>query len=346
MARVQVSGLTKKYGAFQVMHGVSVESEDGEFVVLVGPSGSGKSTLLRMIAGLEEISEGEICIGGHVVNDLPPKERDIAMVFQSYALYPHKTVAEKSATSLMQSRKGQTVVMGTPFMQLEESLILGSYDALLFDMDGTILTSIAAAERAWSAWAARVGISAYEVLSYVHGRTAVDTIRHFLPPTADINAEVRWLDELELADLDGIAEVPGAGAFLRTLPTDRWAVVTSANRVLATKRIMAAGLPLPSVLVSSDDVSRGKPDPEGYLRALQILGVDATACLVFEDTHAGMRAGLAAGAEIIQIAGTQKPDELPVRMTVESYQRLSLSLEGNSMRICVSRWHRELPNGP
>jgi hypothetical protein len=114
-------------------------------------------------------------------------------------------------------------VMGTPFVQLEESLILGSYDALLFDMDGTILTSIAAAERAWSAWAARVGISAYEVLSYVHGRTAADTIRHFLPPTADINAEVRWLNELELADLDGIAEVPGAGAFLGTLPIDRWA---------------------------------------------------------------------------------------------------------------------------
>ncbi|MDB5551194.1 MAG: sugar transporter ATP-binding protein, partial [Rhizobium sp.] len=94
MAHVTVKDVTKKYGAMQVIHGVSIDIADGEFVVLVGPSGCGKSTLLRMIAGLETISGGTVDIGGRVVNDVLPKDRDIAMVFQNYALYPHKTVAD------------------------------------------------------------------------------------------------------------------------------------------------------------------------------------------------------------------------------------------------------------
>ena len=100
MANVQVSEVTKKYGALQVMHGVSVDIEDGEFVVLVGPSGCGKSTLLRMIAGLEDISGGDIVIGGKTVSDADPADRGIAMVFQSYALYPHMTVAENLSFGL------------------------------------------------------------------------------------------------------------------------------------------------------------------------------------------------------------------------------------------------------
>jgi len=100
MANVQIDQARKTYGAVNVLHGVSIDIADGEFVVLVGPSGCGKSTLLRMIAGLEDISGGSIRIGGRVVNDLPPKERDISMVFQNYALYPHMTVAENMAFSL------------------------------------------------------------------------------------------------------------------------------------------------------------------------------------------------------------------------------------------------------
>jgi multiple sugar transport system ATP-binding protein len=100
MAEVQITNIVKRYGEMQVIHGVDVDIADGEFVVLVGPSGCGKSTLLRMIAGLEPISGGELRIGGKVVNSMPPKDRDIAMVFQSYALYPHKTVAENMGFSL------------------------------------------------------------------------------------------------------------------------------------------------------------------------------------------------------------------------------------------------------
>ncbi|HUH95229.1 MAG TPA: sn-glycerol-3-phosphate ABC transporter ATP-binding protein UgpC [Casimicrobiaceae bacterium] len=100
MASIEIRGVDKWFGTTQVLHDVNLEVADGEFLVLVGPSGCGKSTLLRLIAGLEEVSEGEIVIGGRVVNDLPPKDRDIAMVFQNYALYPHMTVSENMAFSL------------------------------------------------------------------------------------------------------------------------------------------------------------------------------------------------------------------------------------------------------
>ena len=110
MANVTIDNVIKRYGAAQVMHGVSVDIKDGEFVVLVGPSGCGKSTLLRMLAGLEEVSEGTISIGGRVVNDVLPKERDIAMVFQSYALYPHKTVSQNIGFPLLMAKRSKAEI--------------------------------------------------------------------------------------------------------------------------------------------------------------------------------------------------------------------------------------------
>ena len=110
MAEVRIRDLQKSYGAVAVVHGVSVDIPDGEFVVLVGPSGCGKSTLLRMIAGLERISSGTISIGDRVVNNLPPAERDIAMVFQNYALYPHKTVAANMSFALKMARMSKAEI--------------------------------------------------------------------------------------------------------------------------------------------------------------------------------------------------------------------------------------------
>jgi multiple sugar transport system ATP-binding protein len=106
MARVEIRGARKSFGSTEVLHGVDIGIDDGEFVVLVGPSGCGKSTLLRMIAGLEEITGGEISIGDRVVNDVAPKERDIAMVFQNYALYPHMSVFDNMAFSLRLAKRG------------------------------------------------------------------------------------------------------------------------------------------------------------------------------------------------------------------------------------------------
>src|SRR5688500_918075 len=99
MASVGIRSVVKRFGDVEVLHGVSIDIADGSFTVLVGPSGCGKSTLLRMVAGLENISAGEIAIGGRVVNQVPPKERDIAMVFQNYALYPHMTVRDNMGFS-------------------------------------------------------------------------------------------------------------------------------------------------------------------------------------------------------------------------------------------------------
>ena len=110
MAAVEIRGVRKRFGKTEVLHGVDVTISDGEFVVLVGPSGCGKSTLLRMIAGLEEITAGEIAIGGKVVNRTPPKERDIAMVFQNYALYPHMTVRDNMSFALRLAKASRDVV--------------------------------------------------------------------------------------------------------------------------------------------------------------------------------------------------------------------------------------------
>jgi multiple sugar transport system ATP-binding protein len=110
MASVSVRQALKSFGSTKILHGVDVEIADGEFVVLVGPSGCGKSTLLRMIAGLENITGGEIVIGGRVVNKVPPKDRDIAMVFQNYALYPHMTVRENMAFSMKLAKAPREVM--------------------------------------------------------------------------------------------------------------------------------------------------------------------------------------------------------------------------------------------
>jgi ABC-type sugar transport system ATPase subunit len=109
MAGLSFDGVEKRYGAVQVLHRVDLEVADGEFIVLVGPSGCGKSTLLRCIAGLEEITGGELRIDGRTVNDVAPKDRDVAMVFQSYALYPHMTVRENMSFALQLQKHPETV---------------------------------------------------------------------------------------------------------------------------------------------------------------------------------------------------------------------------------------------
>lgn len=110
MTTVSLQNVVKRYGVQQVVHGISLDIQDGEFVVLVGPSGCGKSTTLRMIAGLEDISEGNVLIGGRIVNDLPPRDRNISMVFQNYALYPHMTVQENLGFSLKIAKLPQAEV--------------------------------------------------------------------------------------------------------------------------------------------------------------------------------------------------------------------------------------------
>ena len=186
---------------------------------------------------------------------------------------------------------------------VEADSFLGPYEAFLFDMDGTLLTSRPAIERVWNAWAARWGLNASEVIDYLHGRRASDAVEHFLSHLDSHKQaeEIEWVEGREMRDTIGVVEIPGAGDFLNALPSMRWAIVTSAARRLAICRINAAGLPMPEILITAEDVRLGKPDPTGYQRAAELLGVSVEQCLVFEDAPAGIRAGLGSGADVLVI---------------------------------------------
>jgi sugar-phosphatase len=178
------------------------------------------------------------------------------------------------------------------------------FAAFLFDMDGTILTSIVAAERVWAGWARRHGLDVEAFLPTIHGVRSVETVRRLGLPGVDPEAEAAEITRLEIEDVAGVEAIAGAAAFLAELPVDRWAIVTSAPRALATRRLEAAGLPVPPVMITAEDVERGKPAPDCFLLAATRLGVPADQCLVFEDTPAGIAAAEAAGAAVMVITVT------------------------------------------
>ncbi|MET9448760.1 HAD-IA family hydrolase [Streptomyces cinerochromogenes] len=185
--------------------------------------------------------------------------------------------------------------------------------ALLFDMDGTLVDSTALVESTWAGFCARHGTDLTEVLDFAHGRPTRETVGHFVPDPELAASETRRLVAHEESETTGITEIPGARSLLAALPRGSWAVVTSAGRKLAEVRLAAAGLPLPEVMVSADDVVRGKPHPEGYLRAAAILGVEPADTIVFEDSGAGVRAGLASGARTVVIGGLDAFDGVAER---------------------------------
>ncbi|MCG8922468.1 HAD-IA family hydrolase [Lentzea sp. CC55] len=169
--------------------------------------------------------------------------------------------------------------------------------AVLFDMDGVLTDSTVAAERAWTRWAHEYGVDPAEVLRGLHGRRATDTVRLHVPASAHADA-LRRINDIETADAGSTTAIPGARELVDSLPGN-WALVTSAPPALLAVRLAAVGIPLPPVVVNGDDVTRGKPDPEGYLTAARKLGVPIGECLVFEDSGNGIAAGLAAGAATV-----------------------------------------------
>jgi sugar-phosphatase len=182
-------------------------------------------------------------------------------------------------------------------------------DAILFDLDGVLVDSGAAVERAWERWAARHKLQLHHVLAEAHGRRTTDTIR-VVAPWLDAEAESRALEEAETADTHGVVALPGAASLLELLPVGSWAVATSGTRSLAATRLMHAGLPLPKVLVAAEDVQYGKPDPQPYVNAAQALAVDPARCVVIEDAPAGIAAGIAAGAIVLALTTTFAASEL------------------------------------
>ena len=178
-----------------------------------------------------------------------------------------------------------------------------SYAAFLFDMDGTLLDSSAAVDRVWAAWAKRHGVDARTLLATVHGVRSEDTIRRFAGAGVDVAKEIQWILEAEIRDVDGVVALPGIHAFIDALEPGTWAIVTSAPRALAEVRLRAVNLPIPEVMITGEDVQRGKPDPQGFLLGAQRLGVSIGECLVFEDSPAGVAAAKAAGAHVAIVGG-------------------------------------------
>ena len=217
---------------------------------------------------------------------------------------------------------------------IANALFLGrTFGALLFDMDGTLLTSIEASERVWTRWAASFGLDAASFLPQSHGMRVAEVIRGLALPGVDPAAEAETILRWELADMDGVREIAGAGAFLATLPAGRWAVVTSAPRVLAQRRLAAAGLPLPPVLVAAEDIERGKPDPACYRLAAGRLGVAPRDCLVFEDAPMGILAGEAAGSEVLVITAAHRRPIPTSHPTMADYRDLTVTCDGATLSL-------------
>ena len=182
-------------------------------------------------------------------------------------------------------------------------------DAVLFDLDGVLVDSAVCVERHWRRWAAEHGLDSEEIMRFAHGRPTVETIR-LVAPHLPAELEAARLDASEAFDTDGVVAILGAAELLRSLPRDVWAIATSGTRDTAVTRLGHTGLPLPAVLITADDVKRGKPDPEAYLLAAAKLDVTPERCVVVEDAPAGIEAGHAAGMRVVALATTHSHAEL------------------------------------
>ena len=176
-------------------------------------------------------------------------------------------------------------------------------EAVIFDLDGVLVDSNAISERHMHAWAARHGIDFARIAAIHHGRPTVETVR-LVAPHLDADAEARGIDADERADTCGLRAFAGATRLLAALPAGRWAIVTSGTRPMATTRLRAVGLTQPDVLITADDVERGKPAPDPYRLAMQRLAVAPARSIVIEDAPAGIASGRAAGARVIAVAAT------------------------------------------
>jgi sugar-phosphatase len=201
-----------------------------------------------------------------------------------------------------------------------------AHAAFLFDMDGTLLNSIAVVERVWREWAVDNGIEPNAFLQRIHGLRAIEVVRREAVPGLDVVEQAAILLQREMDDVDGIIKIPGIAAFLSKIPDGKWAIVTSAPRPLAMLRLAAAGIVPPPIMICGEDVENGKPDPEGYLKAAKLLGVDPTQCVVFEDAPAGINAGERMGANVVVISATHSHPIVTDHLSIDSYDELDITV--------------------
>jgi sugar-phosphatase len=181
--------------------------------------------------------------------------------------------------------------------------------AILFDMDGVLVNSGNAVERVWRKWAVEHKLDPEYVIEHAHGRRSAETLR-VVAPELEADQENLKVEQMEIEDKEGIIAVPGATELLRSLPPERFTIVTSATPALALARLQYVGIPVPDHFITADDVVNGKPSPEPYLKGAALLGFDPPDCLVFEDTPAGIRAAKAAGMRVIALQTTYPAKEL------------------------------------
>ncbi|MFF9015481.1 HAD-IA family hydrolase [Streptomyces sp. NPDC014870] len=208
-------------------------------------------------------------------------------------------------------------------------------EALLFDNDGTLVSSMASVYRCWTRWAGEYGITAEDFARVeLHGRPAAEIIADLLP-AARVPDALRRIEQLEVEDVPGGVELlPGTKELLSSLPADRWAVVTSATRPLGEARLREAGIDFPA-LVAADDITRGKPDPEPFLLAAAGLGVAPAACVVFEDAPAGLAAGRAAGMRTVALATTHDRAELDADFVVTDLSAVSAQATDGGVELVL-----------
>jgi sugar-phosphatase len=209
---------------------------------------------------------------------------------------------------------------------------------VLFDLDGVLVDSTPAVARVWAAWAKTQYLDPETIVKMAHGRPSIATIKELLPD-ADHAAEDREVERLEIADIHDVVALPGATHLLSTLPAARIAIVTSATRPLAEVRLRAAGFSVPAQMITANDISRGKPDPEPYVKGAQRLKLSPADCVVIEDAPAGIRAGKAAGARVIALRTTASDAELcdaGADWIVDSCAAITIAPESTETQIVLT----------
>ncbi len=204
---------------------------------------------------------------------------------------------------------------------------------ILFDMDGVLVRSTSGDERCWTRWAERHRLTASFDLRKTHGRRAADTIREHLPhiTEAELKQHLSDLDAFAEEEQIGVAAFPGADELLSSIPSHRWTVVTSASERMMRSRLASVGIVSPRSAVGGDRVTRGKPDPEGYLRGAALLSRLPHECLVVEDAPAGIQAGRSAGCQVLAVASSHAIEELRhADWIVASLDQIQLSVSDSA----------------
>ncbi|HZQ94424.1 MAG TPA: HAD family hydrolase [Candidatus Sulfotelmatobacter sp.] len=218
--------------------------------------------------------------------------------------------------------------------------------AILFDLDGVLCDSTQAVDREWREWALRKGVDGDAVMAIAHGVRTVEVIRR-VAPELDAEAEAAAIENHEAHDQRGVTVMPGAADLLQSIPAGRWGVVTSGSRLLARNRLRHCGLPVPRVLVTSDDVTQGKPHPEPYLKGAAGLKLDPGQCLVVEDAPAGIQSARAGGMKVVGITSTyQEPALHAADVVIQGLHELLVEVADGRLLVSVGPPSGENPSPP